>query len=136
MSQLTRLRDFIFDPVKAALARGTTSSNPAVVAASQAGQATIAAAATDIAATLAHPLTANSAAALGSDLIKDGEDGVRMAMDGVITALLGGNIITATMTPEAVAVANAGLSFAEQHFLTYVSALFAHGKSQTVAPQP
>lgn len=131
------LSKFIFDPIKAALARGATSSNSVVVAAAQAGQVSYAEAAGDIAATVGQPLTANSATALGSDLIKDAEDGLRLALDGVITAGLASvPIIGGAVTPEAVGAANMALSFGEQHFLTYVSSLFAHGKAQVPAAGP
>lgn len=131
------LSKFIFDPIQAALARGATSSNSVVVSAAQAGQATYAAAAGDIAVTAALPLTANSAAALGSNLIKDAEDGLRLALDGVITAGLANvPIIGGVITPEAVGAANMALSFAEQHALTYVSSLFSHGKAQIPAAVP
>lgn len=128
------LSKFVFDPIKAALARGATSSNPVVVAASVAGQATYTAAAADVATAASQPLSANSAAALGSSLLQDGEDGVRMALDGVITALVGQvPVVGGLIAPEAVAAANLGLSFGEQHFLSYVSSLFAHAKTVAAA---
>jgi hypothetical protein len=128
---MSLLSKFVFDPIKAALGRGATSSNPVVVAAAVAGQATYTAAANDVATAASQPLSANSAAALGSNLIKDAEDGLRLALVGIITAGLANvPIIGAAVTPEAVAAANMALAFAEQHALTYVSALFAHGKAQ------
>ena len=131
---MSMLSHFVFDPVRAALARGSTSHNSVIAAASVAGQGAYVAATDAIALTVAQPLTANSAAALNSVLIKDVEDAIRIALDGIITAsLVGVPIAGPAVTKEAIALANMSLAFAEQHALTYVSSLFAHGRNQVPA---
>ena len=128
------LSHFVFDPVRAALARGSTSHNSIIAIASVAGQGAYSEASDAVALSVTQPLTANSAAALGSVLIKDVEDGLRIALDGIITASLAGVPIAGpAATKEAVAIANLSLAFAEQHALTYISSLFAHGRNQVPA---
>lgn len=130
-TSMSLLSKYVFDPIKAALARAAQSSSPEVQAAAQAGQAAYNTAASAIQSASTQPLTPNSAAGLGNDLIKIGEDGVRNAIDGVVTAAVGGiPVVGVALTPEAVAAANLAIDFAESHFATYVASLFSHAKQQ------
>ncbi len=130
------LSKFVFDPIKASIARASQSSNPLAVQAGKGAQVAYDRVAADVTSTLAAPLTVNSAAALGNSIIKDFEDGLRVAVDGIVTAGLGHIPLGGLIAPEAVSGANMALAFMEQHAATYVAALFGHARSQIPGPAP
>lgn len=130
------LSKYFFDPIRAQFARWAGSSNSGLAAAGKQALQTYDTVSSDVAGTLQAGLTANSAQALGSKLILDFEDGLRAAADAYLTAALPPIVGTG-----AAEIANALLSFGEQHALTYVSSLFAHARSvaqgtATAAPSP
>jgi lysozyme len=129
---------FIFDPIKAAIARATTSSNPAVAAGAVSVQTTYNQVSTTINSAANNGLSTNSAAGVANDLIGQLENGLLAAADAFITGgLASTGPVGAALAPEAVAGANALLTFGEQHAMTYIAALFSHARTQAVAaPAP
>lgn len=124
---MSTLSKFVFDPIKAAIARAATSSSPVAVATAAAAGAAVAAVATDLAPT---SLSSNSVVGLGNKLVGDFEDGLRDTLDAFIVALCGEvPLVGAALAPEVVSAANVSLAFAEQHAMTYIAALFASHKA-------
>lgn len=135
MSPLTWLADHIFDPIKAAISRAQTSSNPVAAAVGNAASDAYA----NISKTVgtispATPLTGLSAAAIGNKSIADFELGIQTVVDAFITASVGRvPIVGEVLAEETVSVANVALAFGEQHGLTLLSSLFSHGKTKIAA---
>lgn len=131
------LSKFVFNPIKASIARAATSSNPAVVA----GAVVASAAVKNIDATIAGvnaagaALTANSALAAGSSIIKTLEDGAADLVGAYVGATVGATP-AAPLAPEAAAAARAAAVFGEQHLINYISALFSHVHEQINAANP
>jgi hypothetical protein len=128
------LSKYVFDPVKAALARAEGSSNAGVAAAAKAASDSLNSTAAQVGTDLSQGLTANSAVALKNDVVKGLEDGLKLAVDAYLTAA-----VPLGLGAAAVPVANAAIDFAESHALAYVSSLFSHAKGQvaaTVSPAP
>lgn len=127
MSDFSQFLHFVFDPVKAAIARAATSSNPVAVATAAAAGAAVATVAAD---TTPQALSSNSVVGLGNKLVGDFEDGLRATMDSFLTALVGEvPLAGAVLAPEVVAAANVSLAFAEQHAMTYIASFFAQSKA-------
>lgn len=125
------LSKFVFDPIKAAAARAVTSQNPAARSVGEAAAAAIGNVAT--AAANAIP-SANSVVGQAHPVIAALEDGLRDVVDAALTAFIPAPL--AVVDGPAVSLANAALEFAEQHALTYVSALFQHAKAGINTPAP
>jgi len=132
MSILSSALHFIFDPVQAAVARSATSANPTAQATAVAAQAVLGKVVTDINASL----SSNSAMGMANPIIKDLEDGLQSVVDAFVTSAVTSAVpvVGGMLAPEATGLANAALTFAEQHALTYVSALFGFHKSNVGAP--
>lgn len=128
----------VFDPIRAAIARAQTSSNPVAAASATAAAATYDKIATDVQIGPDQPLTSNSAVALGNTAVKDLEDGLLEVVDVGISAALGmTGPVGVALSPVAVQGANITLTFLEQHAMTYVASLFSHAKAQVAAlPAP
>lgn len=122
------LSKYVFDPVKAALARAEGSSNAGVAAAAKAASDSLNSTAAQVGTDLSSGLTANSAVALKNDVVKGLEDGLQATVDAFLVSAVPLGLGVAT-----VPVANALLDFTEQHALAYVSSLFAHAKKQVAA---
>jgi hypothetical protein len=124
----------VFDPIKAAIARASTSSNPAVQQTAQVAAGAVNQIAKDVDTT---SLSSNSAAGLGNKLIGDFENGLNDTVSTLAAALIGdipvvGGFIAAEAKPQI----GAALVFAEQHAFNYIAALFAHHKTAVdAAPQ-
>jgi lysozyme len=133
--QVSWVSKYIFNPIEAAIARAKTSSNPV---AQQTGQAASAALGNIVKDIGGDSLGSNSVQALGSVLVKDMEDGLYAVVDAFVAASVTSAIPVAgaAVAPEAVALANCAIAFAEQHALTYISSLFAHHKAQVNASAP
>jgi len=132
MSDLSRLVHFVFDPVLASIARAGTSSNPTAQATAVAASAAVGKVVTDVNAAL----SGNSAAGMASPIIKDLEDGLQSVVNAFVASAVTSSVpvVGGLLAPEAVNLADAALTFAEQHALTYVSALFHFHKENSVAP--
>lgn len=131
------LSHFVFDPIKAAIARATTSSNPAVVAVANQASTTYNQLASQVSAASTLPLNANSAAGAANTAIGTLENGLNLAIEAFLGAALGAaGPVGQEVTPEVQAVTHTVLVFGEQHALTFVSALFSHAKAQVPAAQP
>lgn len=124
---------FVFDPILAAIAGASASKNKATQMVGQAASTAVKNVAADVTAAASQPLSNLSAAGLGNKVIGDLESGLQGVVDGFIMGTLGSNPIGIMLTPEAVALANISLAFAEQHVAAYVSALFSHAKSGVAA---
>lgn len=134
---------FIFDPIKAAAARATTSTNPVARATGAAAQDAISHVAQDASMT---SLSHNSAVGVANTVVGDLESGLKGVVDSFVYALVaqgagmvpGGALLAPVLGADAVAAANVGLDFAEQHAMTYLSALFSHHRTglQTATSAP
>jgi hypothetical protein len=125
---MSYLSKFVFNPIRAALARAASSSNPGVASAAKELQASGVKIAHDVNDTLAQGLSANSAVALKNAVVKDLEDGIRNAVDAYVV-----NAIPLGLGVAAVPIINAGLDYAEQHLHNYIAALFDHAKETHAA---
>jgi hypothetical protein len=125
---MSLLSKYVFDPVKAALARAEGSSNAGVSAAAHAASDSLNKTAAQAGADLSQGLTANSAVALKNDVVKGLEDGLKLSVDAYVTA-----VVPLGLGAMALPLVNAGLDFAEQHALAYVSSLFHHARTEAAA---
>lgn len=133
------LDKFIFDPIKAAAARATTSTNPIARAVGAAAQDAV----EKIDADISAPANHNSAVGVTNNVVGDLETGLKSSVDAFVTALVmvagakGGPIgvaVATNLAPEAVQATNVAIDFAEQHAMTYLSALFAHHRTVIATP--
>ncbi len=129
---MSYLSKFVFNPIKASIARAASSSNPVTKA-----TGTAAAGAMD---RLSHDLSKESLAhntvvGLGNSIVGDLETGLRDILDAFVDSAVRKSIpvVGGLIAPEAVKLANCTLDFAEQHALTYVAALFAHHREAVAA---
>lgn len=119
---------YVFDPVKAELAKLAGSSNAGVAAAGQAASTALTSTAQAVGADLSAGLTANSATAAGNDIITGLENGLNASVAAFVDAS-----VPFGLGPEASAGAVALLQFGESHAVAYVQSLFAHAKTQVAA---
>lgn len=128
------LSKYVFDPVKAALARQANSQNPVSSAAGKAGLDAVKNIAAVTVTAVDDAITHRSAVGLSNPIVGALEDGLKNIVDATLTAGLGQvPIAGALITPEAVNVADMGLNFLEQHAATYLAGLFHHARTQNVA---
>lgn len=123
--KMSTISKFVFDPIKAAIARALSSSNPTAQATAQAAKAVVDKVTID---TSTDALTHNSAAGVASNVIGDLETGLKGVVDSFVYAAVFNAVPVAgaILAPEAVKMADWSMAFAEQHALTYVASLFAH----------
>jgi len=119
---------FVWHPLIAAMAKAASSSHPATSAAGKAGLDAIGKLGSDVQADLSAGLTANSAAAVRSTVVRDLEDGLRASVDAALMAGLPGP--AGELAAEGV---DMGIGWLEQHAHDYLAALFHHAKSQPAA---
>lgn len=121
---------YVFDPLKAAIAKALMSSSPTT-------QATAGAAAGAVAGTPEPTVpdpTHNSPAGVADPLIAALETALKDAVDAFVTEAVSElPMVGGLLAPEAVKLANMGLTFAEQHAITYLSGLFHFGKTSVGA---
>jgi GH24 family phage-related lysozyme (muramidase) len=121
---------YVFDPLKAAIAKALMSSSPTT-------QATASAAAGAVAGTPEPTVpdpTHNSPAGVADPLIAALETALKDAVDAFVTEAVSElPLVGGLLAPEAVKLANMGLTFAEQHAITYISGLFHFGKTSVGA---
>jgi len=125
---MSYLSKFVFNPMKAAIARAESSSNPVSRATGTAAATAVASITQDVSKeSLAH----NTVIGLGNTLVGDLETGLRDVLDAFVDSAVRSSIpvVGGLIAPEAVKLANCTLDFAEQHAMTYVAALFAHHKN-------
>lgn len=119
---------FLFDPVKVALARLVGTSNPSTASAGAVALAAVQKLGTDATGGLVTVLAgSNSPAGVASVLVGDMENGLNATVHAYVSAAV--PIIGPELADGAVAM----LSMAEQHALTFVSALFQHHRETLVA---
>jgi hypothetical protein len=125
---MSYLSKFVFNPIKAAIARAESSSNPVSRATGTAAAVAVGKIAQDV----SHDaLSHNTVIGLGNSLVGDLETGLRDILDAFVDSAVRSSIpvVGGMIAPEAVKLANCTLDFAEQHAMTYVAALFAHHKA-------
>lgn len=118
---------FVWHPLMAALAKAQSSSHPATSAAGGAALSAVGKLGADVSASLSAGLTANSATAAGSVVVKDLEDGLKATVDAFLMT-----VAPAGLGSLAVEGADLGLSWAESHAHDYLALLFHHAKSNPV----
>jgi hypothetical protein len=121
---MSLVSEFIFDPLKAAIAKALGSSNPATQATAQAAADAVTATAPAPAA--APVMSSNSPAGIAMPEIAALEDALNQAV-----ATFAGNFITTEVpivggliAPEAKKAIVAAMTFGEQHAATYLAGLF------------
>lgn len=121
---------FIFDPIKAAVARAATSSNPVAQQTAAAATTAIAKIDTD---TSSSALSSNSAAGVVSTVIGDLENGLNEVVSTFAAAVAGDiPLVGGFIAPKVHDQAMVALAFAEQHAMTYIAALFSHHRAAVV----
>lgn len=138
MSWLSSLKNFVFDNVLAAASRSASSVNPTAQSIGAAAIAAVTPIAAGALVTAGNDLNAHkSPVGLINDVVGTAETALKAAIDAYAEATIGTlPVIGGFLAPEAVSMANNALDFGEQHFLTYVSALFGYHSAAVNTPAP
>ncbi len=129
------LSKYVFDPVKAAMSRQANSQNPIAAATGKASLDAVKNISAVTVSTIDDAITHRSAVGMSSPIVGALEDGLKSVTEAALTAALGEvPVVGALITPEAVAAADMGLTFLEQHAATYLAGLFHHARTLNVAP--
>lgn len=124
---------FIFDPIKAQIARMSTSVNPDSQAKGNAALSVVGTIAGDIQTGIQSH---NSPIGIINTVVGDAETALKVAIDAYVGAAVGSiPVVGGLIAPEAIGAANMALDYGTQHFLTYIAALFDHHKTVVNAPQ-
>lgn len=132
-STVSFLSTFVFNPILAEIARGFTSSSPTTQATAAAAST---AAATVVQPTATTPAAASSNSPLGSanDIIAQLENDLNNAVAAFVQATVAAEVpvVGVLVAPRVGELTKVALTFAENHALTYVSALFNFHKTVSV----